>query len=238
MNVLQNGNEIPPSGPAPDYSSGYGIVPIAGWPAAEMPAFPLYLQWQDEGVDLGDRGVRVVNFVTDPTVWLVTRGVGEQSNVITIGAAPVPPIPPIVYDYSYYTSLFYPYLNEESISVGPPRPTRGWIFPYVDALNLPPPTIESGTLGVTIVYKSYTNHRDVNPDTMNHPVPPIQSGTLDVTIDYVEYLNLDTMNHPVSTIQSGVLEVVIAYISYEHKRDVNPDTMNHPVTTIQSGSLA
>jgi len=82
MNILHDGNEIAPSGPAPDYSTEYAIVPVARLPEPAA-AFPLYLQWQDEGVDLGDRNVRVVNIVTSPA-FSVSRGTGEKANVITI----------------------------------------------------------------------------------------------------------------------------------------------------------
>ena len=90
MNILHDGNEIAPSGPAPDYSTEYAIVPVARLPEPAA-AFPLYLQWQDEGVDLGDRNVRVVNIVTSPA-FSVSRGTGEKANVITIAQVNIPPV--------------------------------------------------------------------------------------------------------------------------------------------------
>jgi hypothetical protein len=68
----------------------YAITPVAGFPAAEAPLFPLSIQWQSEGAALGAPNVRVVNFTGDPAVINVTRGTGEKSNVITVRLVPPP----------------------------------------------------------------------------------------------------------------------------------------------------
>lgn len=65
----------------------FAITPASGYPAVAGD-FPLYLQWQEEGVDLGLPDVRVVNVTGDPAIIKATRGVGENSNVITIRLAP------------------------------------------------------------------------------------------------------------------------------------------------------
>lgn len=70
----------------------FGITPVTGYPQANATEFEKYLQFQNAGVNLGDRGVRVLNIVGDPAVIQATRGVGENSNVITVSkvAAPAP----------------------------------------------------------------------------------------------------------------------------------------------------
>ena len=85
MRILYNGEEVPLSGAPPSYVSGYGIVPIANFPPAEAPRFPLFLQWQKDGVDAGEPNVRVVNIITG-NAFRVSRGTGEKANVITIAA--------------------------------------------------------------------------------------------------------------------------------------------------------
>jgi hypothetical protein len=62
----------------------FGITPVTSFPPAAATSFPKLLQFQDDGIALGDRGVRVVNIVADPLVVQATRGVGENSNVVTI----------------------------------------------------------------------------------------------------------------------------------------------------------
>jgi len=68
------------------------ISPLTTFPKAPAAAFPKLLEWRDEGIALGDRGARVVDFVADPTKVLVTRGVGENSHVITVNVISVGPI--------------------------------------------------------------------------------------------------------------------------------------------------
>ncbi len=48
------------------------------------PAQAGFLQFQSAGVDLGDRGVEVFDVVADPGDVQMTRGVGENSHVVTL----------------------------------------------------------------------------------------------------------------------------------------------------------
>jgi hypothetical protein len=238
MNILQEGNEIPPSGPAPDYSAGYGIVPIAGWPTAEVPAFPLYLQWQGEGVDLGGRGVRVVNLVTDPTVWIVTRGVGEQSNVITIGAAPVIPVPP--QGRAYLESDPYPIMLLDSAALTADV-DGGWCVQFFpkEGLGLTA-TVVSGDVTVTISYTNYSNWKTFDPDKIGLTAD-IVSGEVVVTIAYVTYDKWRIWDPDkvglTADIASGTLEVVIAYITYSNGKTFDPDKIAL-TADIVSGTLS
>lgn len=69
----------------------FGITPLNA-PIART-EFPGFVQWQDEGVDLGAPNVRVINFTGDPALYQVTRGTGENSNVITVRAPDLPTDP-------------------------------------------------------------------------------------------------------------------------------------------------
>lgn len=95
MNVLFNGAEVPPfgstSGPAHDFAMTAVVTPP---PAAT--AFPKFMQWQYEAENLGDRGVRIVNFVGSGIK--ATRGVGERSNVITVEQIDTGPAPDPFFD--------------------------------------------------------------------------------------------------------------------------------------------
>jgi hypothetical protein len=61
----------------------FGISPVAGSPFAEQTddGFPQFIQWQSEGTNLGGPDADVVNITGG---LAVTRGVGENANVITI----------------------------------------------------------------------------------------------------------------------------------------------------------
>lgn len=58
-----------------------------------------WLQIQEEGADVGDANVAVVDFVGDPSKVLATRGVGENSHIITVRMAPTAPVgdPAVLY---------------------------------------------------------------------------------------------------------------------------------------------
>jgi len=61
----------------------FGITPLAGFAQQAPTEFPQFLQWQQDGVDLGDNAVQVV----DLTGGLIgTRGTGENINTLSIAA--------------------------------------------------------------------------------------------------------------------------------------------------------
>lgn len=69
--------------------STFAIAPVSV-SQAESGDFPDYLQFQDEGVDLGQRDADTLNFTG--TGVTATRGVGEDANVVTVEVeAYVPP---------------------------------------------------------------------------------------------------------------------------------------------------
>jgi len=61
----------------------FSISPVSPYPPATGEPFPVGIQWQDDGLDLGDRTIDTVNIRTR---LLATRGSGETSNVLTIDA--------------------------------------------------------------------------------------------------------------------------------------------------------
>ena len=71
----------------------FAITPIV---PAEAPDGLLgnQLQIRNEGVDVGDPNVLVIDFIADPAELSVTRGWGENRHVITVRKLPGPPPPP------------------------------------------------------------------------------------------------------------------------------------------------
>lgn len=61
----------------------FGITPAAGFPPQASDEFPNYLQFQNQGTDLGLPNVDTVNFGRN---LIATRGTGENANVVTVVA--------------------------------------------------------------------------------------------------------------------------------------------------------
>lgn len=61
----------------------FGITPATGFPPQASDEFPNYIQFQNQGVDLGLPNVDTVNFGRNLTA---TRGTGENANVVTVVA--------------------------------------------------------------------------------------------------------------------------------------------------------
>lgn len=85
MQVLQDGlpvTDITP-GSADPYTPGFALVPApSAAPRARLPG--PWLQFMADGVALGDPDIAIVDIVIDASLVTVTRGVGENSHVITI----------------------------------------------------------------------------------------------------------------------------------------------------------
>lgn len=62
---------------------GFGITPATGFPPQASDEFPNYIQFQNQGTDLGLPNVDTVNFGRNLTA---TRGTGENANVVTVVA--------------------------------------------------------------------------------------------------------------------------------------------------------
>lgn len=68
--------------------SAFSIAPITNVPPPDAEDFPDYIQFRNHGEDLGGPDASVLDFSTGLTA---TRGVGENSNVVTVvGVAPPP----------------------------------------------------------------------------------------------------------------------------------------------------
>lgn len=143
----------------------------------------------------------------------------------------------------YYTSLIYPTLIEEAMTVGIPPIVSGLTRSLGnDDMTGPIPVLQSGTLISNITFNVYTNGRDFNPDVMSGPLPVLQSGTLVSVVNPVSYTNgrdfgPDIMSGPLPVLQSGTMVVTISYVIYTNGRDFNADTMSVAVPNLQSGTL-
>lgn len=63
---------------------GFGMTPATGWPVPTDGDFPTFIQFQEDGVNLGGPDADTVNFTGNVSV---TRGEGENANVITVDVA-------------------------------------------------------------------------------------------------------------------------------------------------------
>lgn len=91
MQVLQDGlpvTDITP-GSDPVYLPGFVVGPADSPPRLNLATPADWLQFRADGVDVGDAFVAIVDFVSDPSVCAVTRGVGENSHVITLRIPPL-----------------------------------------------------------------------------------------------------------------------------------------------------
>jgi hypothetical protein len=66
--------------------SGFSISPASSAPPVTPEQFPNFIQFRLNGVDLGGPDVTVVDFVG--AGWVVTRGEGELSHVLTVSWEP------------------------------------------------------------------------------------------------------------------------------------------------------
>lgn len=59
----------------------FGMTPVGGFPPASADDFPNYIQFQEDGVNLGGPDADTVNFTGNVSA---TRGEGENANIITV----------------------------------------------------------------------------------------------------------------------------------------------------------
>jgi hypothetical protein len=64
----------------------FGMTPATNWPVPTSDGFPEFIQFQFNGVNLGGPDADTVNFVAGGSgqPFSVTRGEGENANVITV----------------------------------------------------------------------------------------------------------------------------------------------------------
>lgn len=63
--------------------SGFAVTPVAAFATQDDQGFPDFLQWQNQGADLGSSDADTVNVAEG---LIATRGTGEDANVITLTA--------------------------------------------------------------------------------------------------------------------------------------------------------
>lgn len=62
---------------------GFSLTPLGTFPPPAPEDFPVGIQFQQEGIDVGGRTFDTINFVAG-TVLELTAGTGETANVLTI----------------------------------------------------------------------------------------------------------------------------------------------------------
>lgn len=108
-------------------SSTLGVV--QGDAGSNSGALDEFIQWRSGGANLGDRKVRVIDFV-DPSgqKMIVTRGVGENRHVITVRS---------LQQVLIFTSWPYPVEEIEPVDIGLAVPVGGWLLgAFVDTTDL------------------------------------------------------------------------------------------------------
>jgi hypothetical protein len=220
--VVGSGLPAPGTPAEPVNTTTFGPTPAPA-PSGIPGTPPSFLQWKYEGEPLGGNDVLIVDFVYP---LIATRGVGEHENVITVRRFVAPPPPPPVGDY--YTTLIYPFLTSDFMSIGVPTLERGYTMDTtVDGMSVGLSTLESGTLEVTIAFTEYAYSEEVSVG-----IPTLESGTLEVTIAYIVYVYSDEMSIGIPTLESGTLEVTIEYVVYAFA-----DEMSVGIPTLTAGTL-
>lgn len=80
--------------------------------AAPQPGFNQFIQWRADGVDVGDRQVRVIDLIDTEGLITATRGVGDNAHIVTIRANAPPAVPTV------FVEDFEHSLAEWSLAVG------------------------------------------------------------------------------------------------------------------------
>ena len=61
----------------------FGLTPVSGFPPVSPDIFPQGIQFQEDGVDVGDRTVDTVNFSVG-AAFAMSVGAGANANILTI----------------------------------------------------------------------------------------------------------------------------------------------------------
>lgn len=187
------------SGAAP--SSSLGVV--AGDAGSSSGVLDEFIQWRSSGVNLGDRKVRVIDFV-DPTgtKMIVTRGVGENRHVITVRS---------LQQVLVFTSNLYPLEDVGELDIGLSVPIGGFLLEaFVEQLDMGLSIPQSGLL--TSILRQYVNWPSEPFDTgLSLP----QAGTLvSILRQYVDWPR-EPLDMGLSLPQSGTLVVVlVSYLNW------------------------
>jgi hypothetical protein len=62
----------------------FAVAPVTDLPPAAADQFPQGLQWQLEGVDVGDRDIDTVNFVAGATLGIEVDPTNPKRLIVTI----------------------------------------------------------------------------------------------------------------------------------------------------------
>ena len=139
--------------------------------------------------------------------------------------------------FEYFTSILYPIVTDESVAVSTAQLNSGNLWSTaIEDTTVPVPSLLSGTLVSSIVFKTYNEPLAIENTSI--PVPTLQSGTLVDSIVYKTYnepLAVENTSIPVPTLVSGTLAVTINYVNYNQPLAVEDASI--PVPTLLSGTL-
>jgi hypothetical protein len=139
-------------------------------------------------------------------------------------------------DPEYFTSVLYPFVVDDSLTIGQLSMVRGVIWENpLDASTIGLPTITAGTLTETIIYRTYNEPLAIDAVAMG--VPIMLAGTLVETIAYRTYnepLAVDALAMGVPTIMAGSLVETVVYQNYNNGL-IETANVSNPI--ILSGTL-
>lgn len=140
--------------------------------------------------------------------------------------------------HEFFTSVLYPYEFTESLGINLPGPLAGtlWGLEIEDA-RIALPTIISGTLTETIVYRVYNEPIATEDLALGQPV--LLAGTLAETIVYKTYnepIAVEDLSVGVPTIVSGTLVTTINYVTFDPPLSA-VDDLGVGLPTLLSGTL-
>ncbi len=139
--------------------------------------------------------------------------------------------------YEYFTTILYPIITEDTITMTLPSQQDGelWYIPDESAA-IAVPDLVSGNLVPTIVYVTYNETLAVESATVT--VPDLVLGNLVPTIVYVTYnepLAAESATVTVPDLLSGDLVTTIVYITYNEPLAAESATISIP--ELLSGTL-
>jgi hypothetical protein len=140
--------------------------------------------------------------------------------------------------HEFFTSVLYPYEFTEGLGINLPGPLAGslWGLEVEDAV-IALPTIISGTLTETIVYKIYNEPTVIEDLSLGQPV--LLAGTLAETIVYKTYnepIAVEDLSVGLPTLVSGTLVTTISYVTFDPPLSAT-DELGVGLPTLLSGTL-
>ncbi len=143
-----------------------------------------------------------------------------------------------IVESEFFTSVLYPFAVNDVMTVSNPVPNTGFLISIgeIEFTAISNPTLQSGALTETIVFKTYNEPLATEQTAISNPT--LQSGALTETIVFKTYNEpLATEQTAISnpTLQSGTLVVTINYVDYNEPLATEQTLISNP--TLLSGTL-